>query len=157
MKSLFRWKTLMQRSVIKVFHPCFIILGICALNACVSHPPATIAKPISCEQHCLNQALICNEICQNSCAICQAKSKERARQDHARYTWVHRAKGQIVARELNSFRDPLACTKVTCDCVADYQTCKQVCRGKISPNLKSTHCIDSEIPCDYWLRDLLAG
>ncbi len=141
---------IMQYRIIKVFF-------ICCLSACVSHPPVVMVKPISCEQSCLNTALTCNEVCQNSCQICQHKSKERARQFDARYAWVQRAKGQIVARELNSFRDPLACSKVTCDCAADYRTCKQLCRGIIVPNIKTTQCIDSEIPCDYWLRDILAG
>lgn len=147
-----QWKDLMLQTA-KIFS----VMGLLGLlSACVSHT-IPLVKPISCEQRCLKQALMCNEVCQNSCQICQAKSKERARRFYSRYEWVQRAKEKIVARELNAFRDPLACSKVTCDCAADYTACKQVCRGTIVPNIKTKQCIKSEIPCDYWPRDILAG
>jgi hypothetical protein len=34
-----------------------------------------------------------------------------------------------VSRDLNSYRDPLQCRKVTCDCLADNNVCKASCRG----------------------------
>lgn len=125
------------------------------MSACVRQvaPP----QPPSCENVCLAELHTCAEICQNSCPVCQAKSVERARQNNARYVWLQRAQGHIIAREVNSFRDPLSCTKVTCDCEDDFKICKQQCHGQIKPTLKVKPCVNSGIPCGVWLRDILAG
>jgi hypothetical protein len=37
---------------------------------------------------------------------------------------------------LNSYRDPLQCRKVTCNCHADYQVCIQSCSGVIHKQLR---------------------
>lgn len=131
-----------------------LIYGLCG---CVSQSLSSQPKPESCEQHCLKRALACCEVCHNTCPICQFKSKQRTKNSYDRYEWVQHAQGKVVARELNAFRDPLACTKVSCDCQADYHTCKKACTGYITPRLRHKQCIDSEIPYDSWFRDILAG
>jgi hypothetical protein len=152
-----RWRArLQQRRKFKCEEYKFVLLMVClGLSACIRHvvPPL----PLSCENACLAKFNTCVNICQNSCPVCQANAIEQAGNNNARYMWLQRAQGHIIAREVNSFRDPLSCTKVTCDCEDDFKICKQQCHGKIKPRLKITPCVDTEIPGGLWLRDILAG
>lgn len=45
-------------------------------------------------------------------------------------------------RELNSYRDPLQCRKVTCDCLSDFAICKKGCTGVIPTKLQAVpYCV----------------
>jgi len=84
-----------------------------------------------CKKQCYTQAKSCLSTCQNSCSKCRAKSQKETRNSYIDYVKEKCIEGGTIARELNSYRDPLQCRKTTCDCRADYEVCRQACTGSI--------------------------
>jgi hypothetical protein len=116
------------------------ILLTLGLTACMHTPPSLI-KPPSCHTQCRTQLTTCAVICQNSCAVCSQEVQCKTDETYRQYVAQQRAQGLTVARERNSYRDPLACKKFTCDCMSDYDLCKQRCSGKVKPLLQNPTCI----------------
>ncbi|OGV25797.1 MAG: hypothetical protein A3F18_05655 [Legionellales bacterium RIFCSPHIGHO2_12_FULL_37_14] len=111
----------------------------------------------SCENKCRARYAACVPICRDNCSECQAKAIKLSDARDLNYTWRERVIGKILARERNSFRDPLACTKVSCDCQLDLKNCLKLCKHRLTIKLKHRSCVDSEIPYERGLRDLLSG
>lgn len=91
-----------------------------------------------CRMQCEQRFQCCLKVCDDNKALCRMKSKVRAAMHFSQYRQQQNVKGQIVSEELNSFRDPLACRKTTCDCVEDKNMCQQACRGSIRKRLQYT-------------------
>lgn len=122
---------------------CFFVL---LLTACINQAPhpqhsAAFAKgqsisPIAaCKKSCQIRMYSCLNSCKDNCKNCQLRSKVSTGKNYARYVHEQCVKGGVIARELNSYRDPLQCRKVTCNCSADFDTCIQSCTGVIQKRL----------------------
>lgn len=109
------------------------------LVACVSHK-VVVNKAIdakNCDSMCQEALRACMPVCHDNCHECsKAESRITARHYH-RYLEQVSVQGQVVTRELQSYRDPLQCRKITCHCIADYNICKQACTGIIYKRLQA--------------------
>ena len=108
------------------------------MSACVIHRPLTMNTPQfkSCIASCQTRLATCGKLCKNNCPRCKANSRCHTKKHYCKYVHEERVKGGFVARELNSYRDPLKCRKVSCNCQADYSACYQSCGGVIRKQLK---------------------
>lgn len=79
---------------------------------------------------CKDRLDTCIPMCKNNCEQCKRLADRTATKNDCRYRAQQQIKGEIALLELNSFRDPLQCLKVTCDCQADYRACTRSC-GKV--------------------------
>ncbi|MDP3268297.1 MAG: acyltransferase [Legionella sp.] len=116
----------------------FILLS--ALSACTIHPQAKIkpACPVpQCTMMCAQRFETCNQLCTNNCKNCSASSTHTSRENFLKYMHEKRLMGGFVTRRLNSYRDPLQCRKVTCNCKADLMACKQGCTGVVRKGLQT--------------------
>lgn len=73
----------------------------------------------------------CKTSCRNNLQECEVLSSMQAGLRFKKYKMRQINQGIIVNEELQSFKDPLQCRKVTCSCLEDFRVCKQACRGKI--------------------------
>ena len=115
---------------------CFVLLG---LVACASQQ--LVVKRINdrglCKNVCQERLNSCNHECHNNCQECTQGSNCSTARDYNKYKHEQCVQGGIIARELNSYRDPLQCRKTTCDCYADYNVCIQSCNGLIHKRLQA--------------------
>jgi len=80
-----------------------------------------------CKMRCDERMAQCNHMCTNTFPKCQAKGKKVAAMTYARYVNQQQIAGKPINRDLNSYYDPLQCTKTTCNCQADIRACYRVC------------------------------
>jgi hypothetical protein len=116
---------------------CFCLLG------CGGYHQSVVKQEQvgQCNGICMQRYDLCRDNCVDNCHNCTVKAHMRSRHDYLKYLREHAIEGKIVARELNSYRDPLQCRKVTCQCVADLDVCRQSCTGIIRKQLKAvSHC-----------------
>lgn len=90
-----------------------------------------------CYMHCEQRWNHCTQICDEDANRCHAKNDTTAAAHVVRYQQQQAVKGQIIIAALQSFRDPLACRKTSCDCAQDKSMCKEACRGTIYKRLQS--------------------
>ncbi|WP_419418523.1 acyltransferase [Legionella sp. D16C41] len=110
------------------------------MNSCAHYPLGqTKASCNLCTVVCEQRAQACNKTCRNSCPQCVAFSKQSTSESYLYYQHEQYVKGGEIIRELNSYRDPLQCSKPTCNCRQDYRVCVQACIGAISKQLRSVH------------------
>ncbi len=123
-----------MRSIVRVIS-CLVIM---LLASCASHKTMVKSSQelASCKFSCQQRLDSCNKVCHNNCRECSATSCRAAAGSYDRYKHEQCIKGGIVARNLNSYRDPLQCRKITCECAADYQVCIQSCAGVIHKRLQ---------------------
>lgn len=93
-------------------------------------------QQLACLQTCENQLADCMKVCQNSCANCGVSATKSAANDFKQFKHQQCVQGAMVARELQSYRDPLQCRKTTCNCQADHKICLQSCTGIIHKRLQ---------------------
>ncbi|MCH9717617.1 MAG: hypothetical protein K0U52_11100, partial [Gammaproteobacteria bacterium] len=117
---------------------CFMLLF---LNAC-SLSPREDAKRAQVERACIDQCQIektrCEQRCANGCKLCEKQNDSSMLKRYKDYIHEQCVQGERVALQLQSFRDPLQCRKVSCDCSADHRVCVSTCRGKIRKYLQVT-------------------
>ncbi len=99
----------------------FVLLFGCAKNTKIPEKPPTCLS--ICQQY-FNQ---CTINCRNNCKDCTAESKAKAAEHFRYYLHEQYVQGVAVTRNLQSYRDPLQCRKVTCNCAADIKNCRQGC------------------------------
>ena len=80
---------------------------------------------------------VCKERCVDNCAICSAKADYSAIKNYDEYVHEKIIEGGTITRSLKSYRDPLQCRKVTCNCYADLSICEQTCAGIIHKQLRA--------------------
>jgi len=91
----------------------------------------------SCHIKCNMKLDICNKQCKNNALECAVKANIEASKNFKRYKKREFIQGKVLIEELQSFKDPLQCRKVTCSCQEDFRVCNQSCRGKIYKHLKA--------------------
>lgn len=121
----------MTRVMVIIF--CLFLASCTYLSQSAEHRRVLAACKISCEQ----KAKECSRVCTNNCPQCSAASWRSTVNYYRRYTNEQTVKGGIIAHELKSYRDPLQCRKITCDCVADYQQCRESCGGVIQKRIQA--------------------
>ncbi|KTD15654.1 acyltransferase [Legionella gratiana] len=95
-----------------------------------------------CTMICMQHFEFCKKNCVDNCPTCSAASQATAARDFEIYVHERKVEGKKVLRELNSYRDPLQCRKVTCNCQLDLIICKQSCAGVIPKKLQTVpNCI----------------
>ena len=94
-------------------------------------------EKVICQKGCEQQYKSCRHACHNNCKECSQSLALGAACNYNKYTHEQQIKGGVIARELNSFRDPLQCRKISCDCSADYNVCAQSCEGLIHKRLQN--------------------
>lgn len=111
-------------------------LVLCAVSCSTQYPLLYKSKAFKqCQLSCLNRYHSCKQQCVDNCQHCSAKSSYSTNKNYQKYGHQQLAQGLAVNRELNSYKDPLQCLKITCNCVADLDTCKQGCTGVIQKEL----------------------
>ncbi|MBJ16317.1 MAG: acyltransferase [Legionellaceae bacterium] len=114
---------------------CFLLL-----NACALHQPNTSAINV-CYQQCQQKLIACRTDCQHACTNCRQGAYQAALENYRAYLHEQAVQCKPVARELQSYRDPLQCRKTTCHCLSDYQICSQACRHNIIKQRRAPwHC-----------------
>lgn len=89
----------------------------------------------SCVQMCIKKAQQCRAVCRNNCKNCQHVQAVQSKRSWCAYRHERKVMGDVLFRQLNSYKDPLQCQKVTCDCQADQMVCVQSCKGSIRKSL----------------------
>lgn len=115
----------MKNLLIQITLCCFCLL----LESCL-HRPVSITNT-SCASACAIRMAECTKTCRNNCPLCSVQANEKAAKKYKKYQCEQIIKGKIIALQLNSFRDPLQCRKITCDCPADYEVCMKSCGGRV--------------------------
>jgi hypothetical protein len=114
---------------------CLAFLGI---SACDPQYNLVKSKEISsCKIFCLKQQESCQQRCVDNCPKCYHAATDSAANGFFKYTNVKQVEGGYINRRLISYRDPLQCRKVSCNCTADFLTCNQGCTGIIEKRLQS--------------------
>lgn len=113
---------------------CVILLG---FLGCASKNVLRGQNLAQCQMTCAKHFEFCSQNCVDNCPTCSWKSGQSAAANFSKYVNEQKVQGKKVMRELNSYRDPLQCRKVTCDCVADLMACKQSCSGVIHKRLQA--------------------
>lgn len=90
----------------------------------------------ACKITCQQRLQQCGQVCHNDYRQCNTAAYQSAVRHYDHYLHEQAVKGQNVVLELKSFRDPLQCLKITCECSTDYLVCKQSCTGKIRKRLQ---------------------
>lgn len=109
-----------------------LLLLVCgSLIGCLRQPIVTVTNLPACQVHCQERLTACKANCRNNCRLCDSYAEKQAILRYFTYQHEEFVEGGYIARDLQSFRDPLQCRKTTCDCPADYNMCMQACRGVI--------------------------
>lgn len=90
-----------------------------------------------CQSTCVKKHELCRQNCTDNCKQCQIEAWQEKTVKLKKYHTERIIMGGLMDRDLNSYRDPLQCRKVTCNCAADYQVCQQSCTGKIHKTLQA--------------------
>lgn len=115
---------------------CYLMfLGL--VSCTIPHPIENFKKINQCKMACQHRFNYCKKLCIDNCPSCSAFSSYTSRVNYIKYIHEEQITGGIIARGLNSYRDPLQCRKVSCSCVADLMTCNQGCTGIIQKKLKA--------------------
>lgn len=118
---------------------CFILsIGLIFLTSCAArfNQAQCVHNVSHCKNECQERLNACNQACQNSCRNCSLEASINAKRNYSRYNHEQYVQGGIMVRDLKSYQDPLQCRKTTCNCWADYNVCKQSCKGLIHKRLQ---------------------
>lgn len=88
-----------------------------------------------CVRMCVKKMQQCQTVCRNNCKNCQHIQAMETKREWCLYRHAQQVTGDVLFRQLNSYKDPLQCQKATCDCQADKMVCEQSCRGFIRKSL----------------------
>lgn len=80
-----------------------------------------------CQERCNFVYNDCKNQCMDNCRSCCLKSMHSSALHYSRYLHEMKVQRTAVYRELNSYRDPLQCSKVTCSCSDDLKNCLSSC------------------------------
>ena len=113
---------------------CFtvILLASCANQFSVER----INHRAMCINTCKLHVKECSKTCENNCQQCNQLSNDSTSHNYNKYKHEQCVQGGVIARDLNSYRDPLQCRKISCDCLADYTLCAEACDGIIHKRLQ---------------------
>lgn len=123
----------LQRSLLMMFSLMVLLLIGCTAN---KHSSSTQLNAAACKSSCANKFNACTKVCKNDCQQCEAFMQAGVARHYANFIHQQLVQGGLLAREVNSYRDPQRCLKTTCDCRADYNECTQACSGVIHKRLQ---------------------
>lgn len=112
-----------------------LCLNVLCLISCAT--PIKNNSTKQCLNSCIQKFESCRQSCVNNCARCSATESHKSSTNYTKYIHEKQISGEFIARELNSYRDPLQCRKITCNCSADLSACKQNCTGVIQKRLEA--------------------
>lgn len=117
------------------FMCCIVLLG---LSGCATQQQRVVktSEVAQCQQLCVQRLDSCKQTCTESCPKCMAAADHKATTNFLEYLHEKRVQGGYITRRLKSYRDPLQCRKVSCNCLSDFITCKQGCTGVIQKQLR---------------------
>ena len=118
---------------------CLFALMALLFLGCTRHPHQDAVvqqEKRACVKSCETRSLACVKACNKSCEDCEILANQSMKDRYMGYRHDRFVQGRAVARQLQSYRDPLQCRKVTCDCQADYRVCAEACSGKIHKRLQ---------------------
>ncbi len=104
------------------------------LSACAQH--SLTPAEVVCKAECQKRFEACCMVCKNNCKHCSFSTTQTAARSYAKFKHRQCVQGAMISRELQSFRDPLQCSKTTCECIGDYRICEQSCTGLIHKRLQ---------------------
>ena len=114
-------------------------IQILCLTSCAMHQNIALhpSSQNQCKNRCMQQFETCKNICVDNCHTCSVKANQSSASSYAKYVGEEEIEGGIIARQLKSYRDPLQCRKISCNCYADFNTCTQSCTGVIQKRLQA--------------------
>jgi hypothetical protein len=112
-------------------------LALCARSPSTLMATTPLAAQRQCQMQCLVRLQQCKKHCVDNCRNCLNKAYYKSVRHYSRYVHDIMLQGGTIVRDLNSYRDPLQCRKITCSCPADYNACSQLCGGIIRKQLSS--------------------
>lgn len=123
----------------KVFIRLLCCIFLLNLSGCVNQQKilATRNSVNQCQAICTQRFDACKMQCTNTCSRCSAASTHSSTVNYINYVHEKQIEGGIISRGLKSYRDPLQCRKVTCNCLADFMACDQGCTGVIQKRLQT--------------------
>ncbi len=99
------------------------------------------AKGKQCVEQCVKTKEQCSRLCTNDDALCKKNSTLQAQLEYSNYVNEKMVEGGTINRDLDSYYAPLQCSKVSCDCEADYRACYQMCGGVVKVKKRCVaHC-----------------
>ena len=124
----------MSRVMFSLLCVVFLLMG------CVYHPremAVAAQTKRACVQTCEQRASSCRVQCEeDACGFCAEHVSQAANVAYTQYRHERCIQGKTMVRRLQSYRDPLACKKISCDCSADYRVCVEACSGNIHKRLQ---------------------
>ena len=106
-----------------------------------SYEPNTQSK--QCIEQCVKTKSKCLSLCTNDDELCKKNSTLQANLEYNNYVKEKMIEGKTINRDLDSYYAPLQCSKVSCDCEADYRACYQMCGGVVKMKKRCVaHCPD---------------
>jgi hypothetical protein len=114
---------------------CMVLIGLvsCATDEKIQVNPQSLTL---CKMTCSQHLESCSQNCTNNCPRCSAESSYTSTKNYLKYVHEKQVEGGYIARGLKSYRDPLQCRKVSCNCISDFLACKQNCVGVIQKRLR---------------------
>lgn len=127
--------TILHRQImVHFFTRIILFIVVLLLTACTN--PRLANDLALCKKKCQLQFNSCSLVCRNNCSQCGKAANCSATRHYNQYKREQLIQGRVIVRELNSYRDPLQCRKVTCNCLADSNVCTQSCGGIIHKRLQ---------------------
>lgn len=90
----------------------------------------------ACHQACHEKHRLCQTTCFDNCPLCCAKQNSNTQTEYNNYKRQQIIQGKPIIRQLKSYRDPLQCSKISCDCMTDHAICLQSCTKKAPKKLQ---------------------
>jgi len=84
-----------------------------------------------CIAQCVKTKTRCTSLCTNNDVLCKKNSTLQAQLEYQSYVKEKTVEGGTINRDLDSYYAPLQCSKISCDCEADYRACYQMCGGVV--------------------------
>jgi len=116
----------------------FLFLSVFLMSSCTYYQQyqAHMAHKKSCYSDCGARFRYCSTVCDQNAKYCNEKADALAAVHFNQYRRQQAVIGALATLEMNSFRDPLACLRSTCECTKDYEVCRASCRGHIYKRLQ---------------------
>lgn len=105
----------------------FLLSHVLVLSGCLSTHGIDKQQVKQCILRCEQRLDNCLKKCHDHCENCIRKSNLTTENSYDRYINEQKIQGAGVIRQLNSYRDPLKCRKLTCNCKLDYKLCSNLC------------------------------
>ena len=114
-----------------------MLLGLCA---CMSSAHLAVQRHERqvCERRCDQRAQQCQTHCQDNEDSCTQDVRAATEKNYQAYRHSRCVQGRLPILPQQSFGDPLACLKKSCDCADDYRVCRTSCSGIIHKRLQHT-------------------